>query len=631
MKKQLFIRIVTISCTIIIVTIVGFFLWKKSISAETISFESINKKDRQLDSLINYDISKAENYIKQMHLTALNKKDSTELIHSYYYKMAISLKNNKFDSIPYFYKQIFEYTKGNESSYFLAKANRLYGMYHMYISDYSKSLELLLKSEIYFKKNDDKYNLARTYNNLGALYSSLGVDEINKALDYYDKAIQNYITIDDTLGNLMVTFNKSLIDIQRGETIKASENLYKTLNSYKELNDSINVAKILFVLSHIELRNKNINKAIEYLDQASNLAKVKNDSILQSISTTNYATIYEYQGEYDKAIDNYKKSISLSSNQSVNLEPLRKLATLLKIKGKDREAYDNLNKYYHIKDSINSGFAKQQFKNLEWNSVLDKLKNDHNLENIKQSRIKTIYSIGIFCILIITILTWLLYRNNKKNLYISQLKNTQLEESVEAKMQLQKLMEQQHEVEIKTKNEFYELQSRLREIEAKSNEFESKSQKELQLLQERQHELEIESKNRELATINLQLVSKSKLLNHIEQLIQKIPDKKGLIFKEIRDSIKESRNHNKDWEQFQNLFQKIHSNFFINLQNNYPDLTKTEIRICAYIKINMDNGSIAHLLNVSHQSLITNRYKIRKKMNLTNRTDDLDDFIKSIN
>lgn len=629
MKKHLSTRLIVMGFTIVILSVVGFYLWEKSKPTETIPFESFNKEDRQLDSLINYDFSKAKIYIRDLHDNALNKKDSTAIIHSYYYKMAISLKNNNFDSVPYFYKQIFEYTKGNDSNYFLAKANRLSGIHHMYISDYPKSLELLLKAEAYFKKNKDEYNLASTYNNLGALYSSVG--EINKALEFYNKAKQNYIIVNDTLGNLMVTVNESLIDIQRGETKIASENLFKALRSYKQLNDSTNIAKILFVLSHIELKDENINKALEYLNQASDLAKINNDSILQSISLTNYGTIYEYQGNYDKAIDYYRKGISLSSNKSINLERLRKLSGLLKMKGEYKEAYEVLNHYYHLKDSINGGFAKQQFKNLEWNSVVNQLQNDHNLENKKQNRIKAIYSIGFVCILIISIITWLLYRNNKKNLYISRLENIRLEENVESKMQLQKLMEQQHEVELKAKNEFYELQERLREIENKSHEFENKSQKEIQVLQEKQHELEMESKNRELTTINLQLVSKSKLLNHIEQLIQKIPDKKGLIFKEIRDSIKESRNHNKDWEQFQNLFQKIHPNFFINLQKNYPDLTKTEIRICAYIKINMDNGSIAHLLNVSHQSLITNRYKIRKKINLNNRADDLDDFIRSIN
>lgn len=498
----------------------------------------------------------------------------------------------------------------------------------MYISDYPKSLEHLLKAVTYFKKHNQTYNLASTYTNLGALYASMG--EYTKAFDYYKQASDLYTQTSDQQGLLRIEVNTSLLEIQLGQTAKAKSTLIKALEHYQKLNDTANTSKILYVLSHVALQEQNLDKALSYLDKATALARAKNDSILQSISMTNYGTIYEYQGQTDKAIQAYREGMALSDNKSINLERLKRLSNLLSDKGQHQQANTLLNQYYSLKDSIAGGLAKQQVKNLEWSSVLDQVQDQHTLENLKQTKLRTIYALVGIGILVVAIVIWLLYRNNKKSLYISRLENIRLEDSVKSKMQLQKIMEQQHQVELKSKTEFYQLQEKLREIQTKSHEFESQSHKQIQDLQDRQHELEIESKNRELTTINLQLIAKSKLLNHIEQLIEKVPEKKTLLYKDIRASIKESRNHNKDWHQFKTLFEKIHPNFFEALHKRYPELTKTEIRICGYIKINMDNASIAHILNISHQSLITNRYKIRKKMNLTQRSDDLDQCIKNI-
>ena len=84
----------------------------------------------------------------------------------------------------------------------------------------------------------------------------------------------------------------------------------------------------------------------------------------------------------------------------------------------------------------------------------------------------------------------------------------------------------------------------------------------------------------------------------------------------------------KDWIKFKEIFEKMHPSFYLNIEKNYPQLSKTEVRICSYIKIDLPKSEICTIMNINHNSLITSRYRIRKKLNLKSN-DDLDEIIKS--
>jgi DNA-binding CsgD family transcriptional regulator len=62
------------------------------------------------------------------------------------------------------------------------------------------------------------------------------------------------------------------------------------------------------------------------------------------------------------------------------------------------------------------------------------------------------------------------------------------------------------------------------------------------------------------------------------------------------------------------------------LRNNYPELTPKDLRLCAYLRMNLSSKEIAPLLNISIRGVEISRYRLRKKLHLP-RDANLTDFM----
>ena len=70
----------------------------------------------------------------------------------------------------------------------------------------------------------------------------------------------------------------------------------------------------------------------------------------------------------------------------------------------------------------------------------------------------------------------------------------------------------------------------------------------------------------------------------------------------------------------------MHQDFINRLKNTHPDLSPREIRLCAYLRMNLSTKEIAPLLNISIRGVEIGRYRLRKKLNL-DREDNLIDYL----
>ena len=82
-------------------------------------------------------------------------------------------------------------------------------------------------------------------------------------------------------------------------------------------------------------------------------------------------------------------------------------------------------------------------------------------------------------------------------------------------------------------------------------------------------------------------------------------------------------------ELFETYFDEVHEDFFKRLSEAYPSLTPREMKLCAYIKMNISSKEIATLLNISLRGVEISRYRLRKKLNI-DRTENLTAFISKI-
>lgn len=180
---------------------------------------------------------------------------------------------------------------------------------------------------------------------------------------------------------------------------------------------------------------------------------------------------------------------------------------------------------------------------------------------------------------------------------------------------------------LKRKNEKYVIRLKLLEKEKRERQKEKfelqklAADNELFLLKEENLNLEIKKKNSELASSTLNNIKKNELLADLINDIKNI-DKElvnNSLHYPVKKVIKKINNHlidKEDWLSFQLHFTNSHAQFFENLREKHPDLSSNEIKLSAYLKLNLSSKEIAALMNVANTSVEQSRYRLRKKFNL---------------
>ena len=147
-------------------------------------------------------------------------------------------------------------------------------------------------------------------------------------------------------------------------------------------------------------------------------------------------------------------------------------------------------------------------------------------------------------------------------------------------------------------------------------------------------EKEVKKKNRELAANALQIVKMKDFLKEIEtelEGIEKAASNTSLAqtLAALKLKIARHTRDESDWLQFEEHFDLIHSNFFHKLRQNFPQLSIPELKLCAYLKMELTNKEIARLLNLSVRGVETRRYRLNKKLNI-GKEQKLVDFLHRI-
>src|SRR3989339_828617 len=154
-------------------------------------------------------------------------------------------------------------------------------------------------------------------------------------------------------------------------------------------------------------------------------------------------------------------------------------------------------------------------------------------------------------------------------------------------------------------------------------------------LEKEKIQAELDLKNKELSVNLLSLIKKNEMLTEISEKL-KLIEKEAVkaetktaiinISKEIRKS-----NDDKMWKEFSARFQEVHSGFYEVLIQKFPDLTQNELKLCAYLRLNMSTKDISELTGQSGLTLETARYRLRKKLGITNSDVNLVTFLLKIN
>jgi hypothetical protein len=147
------------------------------------------------------------------------------------------------------------------------------------------------------------------------------------------------------------------------------------------------------------------------------------------------------------------------------------------------------------------------------------------------------------------------------------------------------------------------------------------SEKEISSLQTVHLKAELASKKRELANAALSLVYKNEVLQKLSTEISKLKDQKGnslseIQYRKLQKIIDEAMNDERDWDIFESTFNDAHENFFKKLKAGHPHLVPNDLKLCAFLHMNMSSKEIASLLNISLRGVEIRRYRLRKKLRI---------------
>lgn len=161
-----------------------------------------------------------------------------------------------------------------------------------------------------------------------------------------------------------------------------------------------------------------------------------------------------------------------------------------------------------------------------------------------------------------------------------------------------------------------------------------RNEKEIVRLQYEKLEADVDFKNRELSTMTMHLVQRGKVLSKIKEVISTVIKNHDISdsspsFRHLIRLIREVEKSDEDWDNFAIHFNNVNTDFFNKLKDSFPDLTPNELKLCAYLKMNLSSKEIAQLMNITIKAVEVGRYRLRKKLHLQPDTN-LYDFLMQI-
>jgi DNA-binding CsgD family transcriptional regulator len=146
---------------------------------------------------------------------------------------------------------------------------------------------------------------------------------------------------------------------------------------------------------------------------------------------------------------------------------------------------------------------------------------------------------------------------------------------------------------------------------------ELENEQELMMVRNEQLSHDVDTKNRELAVSTMSLNSKNELLAFIKEDLKRNSQDENKSIKSVISTINKNITEEDSWKIFKEAFDNADKDFLKKIKQLHPLLTPNDLRLCAYLRLNLSSKEIAPLFNISVRSVEIKRYRLRKKLDLT--------------
>lgn len=481
----------------------------------------------------------------------------------------------------------------------LEQAHQLKGMWFYYTNKSDSALACFYK-ELHFKSiKASNVKKAKVYNKLGLAFQQK--QQFDSSFYYLNKSFSIFketkedATLCAILNNLGITVysmgnaNKSIAYFEQAYTCMLEH------NDQENLPNTINNLASLYAISG----KKN---PVEMLLKLLNNPEIKSNDNIKATVYLNLGSFYFRNNDSNNAEQYFLKSDSLFQkiSKTSNPEILHSLGSIAAKKGNNTKAISYFNRVkddfpnYNQSKLLNHDLAKTYFalkqydKAKEYYEELITQNDIDNKEAIEKALTKAQENLNFI----------------KKESEIKELK-------------LEKELLQSDKVRIRIIIIFLAIALVLLLLLGFIY-FRKERQK------QKLNQLILQQKNQKIKEFHQKIEQRNAIILEIES---KFEEYKGQ--EQLKTDIIDTLDINGDGELFNYYFDDQHKGFYLSLKNCAPDLTNNDLRLCSLTKLRLSLKETANILNLSVDAVKSGRYRIKKKLNLS-QDESLSDYLNKL-
>jgi tetratricopeptide (TPR) repeat protein len=519
-------------------------------------------------------------------------------------------------------------------------------------SDPAKSIQYAQNALNISEKNDLKTETIWSLIQLGNSY--IRVSKYQNAFEVAQKAIE--MSGDRNKPEEMAKARgiMALIYYELGDYEQSARYDFENLKYYEAINNQKQIGIYLGNIGIDFTSQNNYQKGLEYLNKSFEIAKKNNDYHGMAYQYNNIAGVYsEYYKDHRIALGYYKEALKINSklndsrqqgiylmNIGNSFSKLKMNDSILGYYEKAREIFRSINNQYLLAECqtligeyyYNSNVLTKSLLCAD-SALFLSIQNDFK-EKVKSAAglLHKVY----------------LSRNDTLRAYRYAMIENQAKDSLVEKQNRQEVYKLEFQYNFEKQDKAKQIARQKKDnimvvvilslasgliiiiLLFSRNRIKSKNI----TLEKESMEKELRFKDKEL-TINLiALIKKNEMLSEISNKLIQIG--KGAKNEETKEAIhkitREVRNNADDkmLKEFSLRFQEVHTGFYESLLKKYPDLTQNELKLCAFLRLNMSSKDISELTGQRILTIDHARYRLRKKLGISNIEVNLVAFLSQI-
>lgn len=428
-----------------------------------------------------------------------------------------------------------------------------------------------------------------------------------KAVSFMEKAYAQSRSLDSSeqYTKDAMALNLSLAYDVNGDEDKAAQLLESAIAEVKE---SAHYTKALFGnnLGRLYIKQRRFEEAENLLLEVLGTDEWYSIPRRRLATLKELSTLYTDRGEKKNALHFAKQAYALGKEVNIqyHLEDVtRNLSEAYELNGNYEQS---LFHYKEYKEIIEAQFDKeQQEQMLALDATYQKKEKEIQILELEKDKAidskRFMFFVSLISIVLMSLLLYIWFYSRRKRLEVEK-----------HRLQADREQEQKELAELRLKNEMI---------------FAEKQQTEKEMIA-----LELVLKEKELTTNALSLLQKKEQFEFLIDRLESIKTHNGAdrtteinaIISEAKISVKSY-----NWEEFQNVFEKVHHGFYDTLLRQFPQITPNEKKLSAFLKLGLSTKDISSITNQSSHSITIARSRLRKKLGLK-KEEKLTTFINTL-